>query len=400
MTESAGDPVAQPRLASLGDYPFTRLRRLLAGLAPPADVAPIDAGAGEPRLPQPAFVAPTLNRHLDGFSKYPPTGGAMFLREAAAAWLRMRYDLPSLDPARQVLAANGTREALFAVAHALVNPDAAEPPYVLMPNPMYQIYYGGAVLAGARPWLLPCTAATGFAPDLDAVPARVWSHTAFIYVCSPSNPTGWVADAAWYRRLLELADHYDFHIVADECYSEIYRDAPPVGLLEVCAQSGRTDYARCLVMNSLSKRSALPGLRSGLIAGDAALIARFAKLRSYTGPATPLPLQHVAAAAWSDEAHVAAHRATYRASLDAFFRHWGAGAPPAGSFFVWLEVGDGEAFARAAYAEQGVTVLPGAYLAAEDAHGSNPGRRYVRAALVDGPELAAELAMRLRRIRM
>ncbi|RMH61725.1 MAG: aminotransferase class I/II-fold pyridoxal phosphate-dependent enzyme [Zetaproteobacteria bacterium] len=390
----------QPRLDALGDYPFTRLRRLFGGLAPSPGLTPIDAGAGEPRRPQPEFVAATLGQYLAGFSHYPPTAGAMFLREAIAGWLVRRYGLPAIDPATQVLAANGTREALFAVAHALVNPDAIEPPYVLMPNPMYQIYLGGAVLAGARPWALPCTADTGFAPDLDAVPERVWERTAFIYVCSPSNPTGWVADAAWYRRLLALAERHDFYIVADECYSEIYRTSPPVGLLEVCAQSGRGDFARCLVMNSLSKRSALPGLRSGFIAGDARLIARFAKLRSYTGPATPLPLQHVAAAAWNDESHVATNLASYRASLDAFFTEWGKDGVPAGTFFAWLDVGDGEAFARAAYTEQAVTVLPGAYLAIEDASGENPGRRYVRAALVDGPEAAAELAKRLGQVRI
>jgi N-succinyldiaminopimelate aminotransferase len=311
-----------------------------------------------------------------------------------------RYGLDQVDADSQVLAANGTREALFAVAHALVNPEADAPkPCVPMPNPMYQIYLGAAVTAGAEPVLLPCEPATGFAPDLDAVDESIWQRTAFIFVCSPSNPTGWVADAAWYERLLELADRYDFYLVADECYSEIYRDTPPVGLLEVCARSGRRDFARCLVMNSLSKRSALPGLRSGFIAGDARLIARFAKLRSYTGPATPLPLQHVAAAAWRDEAHVRANLAVYRESLDAFFAEWGAGAPPAGSFFVWLEVGDGEAFARRAFAEQAVTVLPGAYLGAADANGRNPGANFVRAALVDGPEAAAELARRLKAVR-
>ena len=392
---------AQPRLDRLGAYPFERLARLLDGLEQPAGLKPIDAGAGEPRLPRPAFVDEVLNRSLDGFSRYPPSRGARFLREAAARWLMRRYDLPRVDADTQVLAANGTREALFAVAHALVNPEAGKPrPTVLMPNPMYQIYLGGAVTAGAEPVLMPCAPDTGFAPDLDAVRDEDWARAAFIYVCSPSNPTGWVADAAWYERLLELADRHDFFIVADECYSEIYRDEPPLGLLEACARLGRHDFSRCLVMNSLSKRSALPGLRSGLIAGDARLIARFAKLRSYTGPATPLPLQHVAAAAWADEAHVQANLATYRESLDAFFAEWGEGAPPAGSFFVWLEVGDGEAFARAAYARQAVTVLPGGYLGAEDARGRNPGQAFVRAALVDGPGAAAELARRLKTVRL
>lgn len=390
----------QPRLDRLGAYPFQRLRRLLAGVRPASGLVPIDAGAGEPRLPQPAFVAPQLEEYLNEFSQYPPTSGALFVREAMASWLVRRYGLASVDPSTQVLTANGTREALFSVAQALVNPEVKSKPRVLMPNPMYQIYYGGAVMAGARPWLMTCTEATQFAPDLEAVPGDVWMETAFVYVCSPSNPTGWVADHDWYRCLIELADEHDFYIVADECYSEIFWREQPVGLLEVCQSIGRADFSRCLVMNSLSKRSALPGLRSGLIAGDARLIARFAKLRSYTGPATPLPLQRIAAMAWSDEYHVGVNQETYRRSLQAFYEVWGHGSPPAGTFFVWLDVGDGEAFARAAYQQQAVTVLPGAYLSARDGSGKNPGTSYIRAALVDGEDQAAELARRLRQVRV
>jgi len=268
-----------------------------------------------------------------------------------------------------------------------------------MPNPMYQIYLGAAVTAGAQPYFIPCTPETGYAPDLNAVPQDVWQRTAFVYVCSPSNPTGWVADAAYYKQLLTLANTHDFYIVADECYSEIYQDVPPAGLLEVCQQSGNKDFSRCLVMNSLSKRSALPGMRSGFIAGDSRLIARFAKLRSYTGPATPLPLQHIAAAAWSDETHVEQQRHIYRQSLRMFFEAYGEGEPPVGSFFTWLPVSDGEAFAAAAFEQQTVTVLPGTYLSADDADGCNPGAKYIRAALVDGPEKAAELARRLKNVR-
>ena len=393
-------PNAQPRLDRLGAYPFERLSALIVGCAINAELAPIDAGAGEPRMPLPGFVRPALEAGIDGFSRYPTTRGSDALRQAIADWLMRRYALPSVDAKTQVLAANGTREALFAVAHALVDPEADEKPYVLMPNPMYQIYLGAAVTAGALPWFMPCTPASGFGPDLDAVPEAVWARTAMVYICSPSNPTGWIAGREDYARLLDLADRYDFAIVADECYSEIYLDAPPPGLLQVAAETGRTDYARCLVMNSLSKRSALPGLRSGLIAGDARLIARFAKLRSYTGPATPLPLQGIAAAAWSDEAHVKAHRAVFRDSLGAFFAAWGEGEPPTGSFFVWLPVGDDEAFARAAYTQQAVTVLPGSYLGAADAYGFNPGAGYIRAALIDGPSKAAQLAHRLRAVRV
>jgi len=390
----------QRRLDALGAYPFERLKALLAGVNPPAGIEHIDAGAGEPRLPLPSFVATTLNDNLSGFSRYPTTRGSPELRRAVAGWLARRYGLARVDADTQVLSANGTREALFAVAHALVDPDADETPYVLMPNPMYQIYLGAAVLAGAEPYFMPCTPASGFAPDLHAVPDSVWERTAFIYVCSPSNPTGWIAGEDYYRELFELADRFDFNLVSDECYSEIYMQQPPIGLLEVAERLGRKGFHRCLVMNSLSKRSALPGMRSGFIAGDAALIARFAKLRSYTGPATPVPLQQVAAAAWSDEAHVQRHLEVYRQSLTAFFDAYGGGEAPPGSFFVWLKVSDGETFARAAYAQQAVTVLPGAYLSAEDGANGNPGKGFIRAALVDGPEVAAELARRIKQVKL
>jgi len=391
---------AQLRLNRLGPYPFERLQTLLAGVQANPDLEPINAGVGEPRLPLPVFVKKTLDKHVDGFSRYPPSRGTHELREAVAGWLKRRYGLSRIDPATQILSANGTREALFAVAHALVNPEADEKPYVLMPNPMYQIYLGAAVTAGAEPYFMPCTAASGFAPDLDAVMDEVWQQAAFVYVCSPSNPTGWVADADYYEALLALADRFDFYIVADECYSEIYWQEPPVGLLEVAEKSGREGFSRCLAMNSLSKRSALPGLRSGFIAGDAGLIARFATLRSYTGPATPLPLQYVAMEAWKDETHVKRHLSVHRQSLEAFYHRYGEGHPPTGSFFAWLPVDDGEAFAQAAFEQQAATVLPGRYLGMKGEDGKNPGAAYVRAALVDGPKKAAELALRLKAVRV
>jgi len=389
----------QVRLEKLGAYPFERLKKLFVNHTPNPDLTPIDAGAGEPRLPLPTFVADTIAAKLNGFSKYPSTVGSPDLRQAISDWLERRYGLQHVDAATQVLSANGTREALFAIAHALINPETGQKPNVLMPNPMYQIYLGAALTAGGEPVFLPCTAENGFAPDLDTVEASVWRNTALAYVCSPSNPTGWIADADYFARLLELADTYDFYIVSDECYSEIYWQDKPVGLLQVAESLGRDGFSRCLVMNSLSKRSALPGMRSGLIAGDAALIKRFTKLRSYTGPATPLPLQAVAAAAWSDESHVQEHLDIYRQSLKSFFDIYG-GEIPSGSFFVWLPVADDEAFAIAAYEQQAVTILPGSYLAAEDAHGVNPGAGYIRAALVDGSESAAELARRLRAVRI
>lgn len=390
----------QVRLNQLGAYPFERLSALLAKSKPNEALIPIDAGAGEPRFALPEFIRPVLEANLEGFSRYPSTRGSDFLRHAIAEWLQHRYALPDIDPKTQVLAANGTREALFAVAHALVNPEAEKKPYVLMPNPMYQIYLGAAITAGALPWFMPCTAQSGFGPDIEAVPEDVWKRTAMIYVCSPSNPTGWIAQRAYYEKLLELAAYFDFTIVADECYSEIYFDEPPVGLLQVAAESGNRSFSRCLVMNSLSKRSGLPGLRSGMIAGDAKLIARFAKLRSYTGPATPLPIQRIAAAAWSDEIHVNEHLSAFRESMAAFYEAWGDGAPPAGTFFVWLPVENDEAFARCAFEQKAVTVLPGSYLGATDSNGINPGAGYIRLAILDGPDLATELARRLKAVRI
>ncbi|MDQ6981765.1 MAG: aminotransferase class I/II-fold pyridoxal phosphate-dependent enzyme [Mariprofundus sp.] len=399
---SQRDQLNQVRLEKLGAYPFERLKSLFSGHISKSDLVPIDAGAGEPRLPLPSFVADTLSAHLSGFSKYPSTVGSLELRQTIADWLQQRYGLQYVDAATQVLSANGTREALFAIAHALINPEADKKPCVLMPNPMYQIYLGAALTAGAEPVFLPCTETSGFAPDLDAVPKSVWANTALIYVCSPSNPTGWIADKDYFAHLLALADENDFFIVSDECYSEIYWQNKPVGLLEVAESLGREGFSRCLVMNSLSKRSALPGMRSGLIAGDADLIARFTKLRSYTGPATPLPLQAVAAAAWSDETHVQQNLDVYRNSLKAFFDIYGIEGTtiPPGSFFVWLPVAHDEDFSVAAYEQQAVTILPGSYLAAEGDDGINPGSGYIRAALVDGPDCAAELARRLRAVRV
>ncbi|MDX8388987.1 MAG: aminotransferase class I/II-fold pyridoxal phosphate-dependent enzyme [Mariprofundaceae bacterium] len=393
------DKHCQQRLAQLGDYPFTRLHKLLADLVPNQNLSPINAGAGEPRLPLPAFTREALLTGISGFSRYPSSLGSDALRQSIANWLKRRFQIEHVDAATEVLSANGTREALFAIAHALVNPDAEEPPYVLMPNPMYQIYLGAAVTAGATPYFMPCVTEHDFEPQLDAVPENVWENTVFIYLCSPSNPTGWVANRDYYRLLLELADKHDFYIVADECYSEIYWQQPPMGLLEACIMLGRQDFSRCLVMNSLSKRSALPGLRSGFIAGDAALIALFSRLRSYTGAATPLPLQGVADAAWSDETHVRRHLDSFQQSLAAFFDVWGEGAAPSGTFFIWLRVKDDEAFARAAYEQQAITLLPGRYLGTEDPkNGINPGAGFVRLALVDGPDKAAELAKRLQKV--
>jgi len=388
----------QPRLDRLGAYPFERLDALLANAVVNPALPLINAGAGEPRLPLPPFVADAVNGALTGFSRYPPTRGTVDLRQAIADWLMRRYPTITVDADSQILAANGTREALFAIAHAVINPEATRKPWVLLPNPMYQIYLGAAWTAGGIPYPVPAMANNGFAPDWRQLPEDVWHHTALVYCCSPSNPTGWVATAADYRFLIKKAQQYDFLLVADECYSEIYYHTPPVGLLEVAHDMGDDNFSHCLVCNSLSKRSALPGLRSGLIAGDSHWIARFAKLRSYTGPATPLPLQAVAAKAWHDELHVTENLSIYRESLDAFYSAFGSGTPADGGFFVWLAVDDDEAFAHAAFSQQSVKLLPGSYLGMEDCNGNNPGRGFVRIALVDGVQTARELGLRLRRL--
>lgn len=388
----------QPRLADLMPYPFERLKTLLSGMLPPSSLLPIDASAGEPKLPIPEFLRLELEAHVDEFGHYPPTRGTLYLREAAAEWMCRRFALKQLDPVTQVLSANGTREALFSVAHALVNPEEPRKSYVLMPNPMYQIYFGAAKTAGAEPYFFSHERSNGFTPDLKCIPESVWLKTSFVYLCSPHNPTGWVADRSFYFQLLNLADRYDFYVCADECYSEIYMDEPPTSLLEAAQDMGNTSYARCLVFNSLSKRSGLPGLRSGFIAGDASLIARFAKLRSYTGPATPLPLQRVAAHAWRDEAHVIENRKRYRHSVQAFYSALGRNAIPKGGFFAWLPVEDDEAFTIRAFQEQAVTVLPGRYLACEGVDGRNPGSGYVRIALTHEASKTVELAERLKSV--
>ncbi|MGB5325810.1 MAG: succinyldiaminopimelate transaminase [Pseudomonadales bacterium] len=376
-----------PRLQQLHDYPFTRLGALLAGVAPPAAGNVLSLSVGEPQHPPPVFVAEALTAALGNLPRYPSTQGGDALRETIAHWLVNRYGLAAtgVDPASQLLPVQGTREALFAAAQFIVAPSAGA--LVAMPAPFYQIYEGAALMAGATPLYLPCTRDNGFVPELDAVPTAHWQRCQLVYVCNPANPTGAVLDAAFYTKLLALADRYDFVVASDECYSEIYLDeaAPVPGLLQVCNALGRDDFARCLVFNSLSKRSNLAGLRSGFVAGDAALIAAFLRYRTYHGSAMPLHHQAASIAAWGDESHVVANRARYRekiqassAVLQGVLRF----EIPAGGFCLWADCGvDDEAFARRLYAQQGVKVLPGSYLARE-IDGVNPASGYLRLALV------------------
>jgi N-succinyldiaminopimelate aminotransferase len=379
-----------PRLGRLHPYPFERLRTLLGGITPPA-VPPIRLSIGEPQHPTPTLVRDALVAHLDGLAVYPATAGLPELRDALAGWFTQRFAIPALDPATQVLPVNGTREALFAFAQAVV--DSSQPsPIVVCPNPFYQIYEGAALLAGAEPRFLNQTAASRFALDLDSLADDEWRRTQLVYVCSPGNPTGHVLDLDGWRALFERSDRDGFVIASDECYSEIYPDdaRPPIGGLEAAHRLGRTDFRRLVVFTSLSKRSNAPGLRSGGVAGDAALLKQFLLYRTYHGGAMSPAVQQASIAAWRDEAHVRDNRARYRAKFDAVVPMLapalGAERPDA-SFYVWARVpgGDDEAFARDLFASTHVTVLPGRYLA-RDAHGENPGQGYVRIALV--PDIA------------
>jgi N-succinyldiaminopimelate aminotransferase len=379
-----------PLLSRLQAYPFERLRLLFDGVAP-ANLRPIRLSIGEPQHPTPALIREALERHLDGLSVYPTTAGLDSLRGAMAGWFRRRYGLTALDPASQVLPVNGTREALFAIAQAVVA-RCRQAPIVVCPNPFYQIYEGAALLAGAETAFLNQREDTRFRLDFESLPADVWERTQLVYICSPANPTGRVMSLDEWRTLFDLSDRHGFVVASDECYSDIYDSGgpAPLGGLQAANMSGRTDYRNLVVFVSLSKRSNAPGLRSGGVAGDSRLLRDFLLYRTYHGSAMGLAVQHASIAAWSDEAHVEDNRARYRAKFDAVLpilspvMH--APRPEAG-FYVWARVpgGDDETFARSLYAAANVTVLPGRYLA-RPAAGLNPGTGYVRIALV--PELA------------
>jgi N-succinyldiaminopimelate aminotransferase len=389
-----------PRLDRLQPYPFEKLGALLADAAPPA-LAPIRLSIGEPQHPTPAFIGAALAAHLNGLASYPATRGTPMLREAIAGWLSRRFALPAdaVDPERHVLPVNGTREGLFAFAQAVIDPSPDA--LVLLPNPFYQIYEGAALLAGAQPHYLPCTAETGFLPDLDAVDEATWARCQLIYTCSPGNPSGAVMDQATLTRLIELADRHDFIIAADECYAELYPDesAPPVGLLQAAAAMGREDFGRCIVFHSLSKRSNAPGLRSGFVAGDAEVIRRFLAYRTYHGCAMALPQQHASTAAWRDEAHVIENRRLYREKFDAVLAILDGVLDvqrPAAGFYLWPRTPiDDTELARRLFAEQHVTVLPGSYLSRPTPAG-DPGKGRVRMALVAPLAECVEAAERIR----
>ena len=391
-----------PRLQRLHEYPFERLGRLKAGVGAPADRRHIAMSIGEPQHAPPEFLLEALRRHVAELDSYPTTHGLAALRAASAGWLTRRYALRegSVDPETMVLPVNGTREALFAFVQAAVAEQAGA--LVALPNPFYQIYEGAALLSGAEPCYLDTLEENGYLPDLAAVPASVWQRCQVLFLCSPGNPTGAVLPLEYLRRALDLADRHDFIIVSDECYADIYLDerAPPPGLLEACESAGRTRFERCVVFHSLSKRSSVPGLRSGFVAGDPVLIARFLLYRTYHGSAMPVPTQHGSIAAWQDDAHAAANRALYQ---EKFARVLPVLAPvlkvsrPAGAFYLWPEVGgDDEEFALALFAQENVTVLPGSYLGRAAAGAANPGAGRVRISLVPPLAQCIEAAERIR----
>jgi N-succinyldiaminopimelate aminotransferase len=371
-----------PLLARLQPYPFEKLRALIAGSNPPANVAPINLSIGEPKHPTPALVKDALAGALDGLASYPATAGTPELRQAIAAWLAHRYGIPAPDPQTEVLPVNGSREALFAFAQTVIDPTRTA--RVVCPNPFYQIYEGAAILAGATP-------AYGTPQD--------WNGVQLVYACSPANPTGRVMALEEWRALLELSDRYGFVIASDECYSEIYFEAPPLGALEACRRLQR-GYERVVAFSSLSKRSNAPGMRSGFVAGDAALIAKFLLYRTYHGSAMSLPVQRASIAAWKDEAHVRENRRLYAEKFRAvlpLIRGPLETRMPDGGFYFWVRtpIEDAE-FARRLHAQYNVLVLPGSFLA-RTCDGVNPGAHHIRIALVAPLEECLEAARRLMR---
>jgi len=390
-----------PDLSRLQPYPFERMAKLLDGIKPPAGLETIRLSIGEPKHQTPAFITEAMIEHLHGLSLYPSTRGSAALRDTICNWLTTRFMLPpgSLDPDRQALPVNGTREALFAIAQCVI--DRGRDAAVLMPNPFYQIYEGAALLAGAEPVFVNATRNSDYLPDFDAIDEATWQRCQLVYLCSPGNPSGRIIDIAAMQTLIERAQKYNFVIASDECYSEIYLDetAPPPGLLQAAAQMGNDSYQHCLVFHSLSKRSNAPGLRSGFVAGDADLIEAFFRYRTYHGSAMPPATQDASIRAWRDEAHVLENRRLYREKFaaveDILSPVMDIETPPA-SFYLWQRTPvDDTEFCRELYRQQNLVVLPGSYLSRDTATG-NPGNKHVRMALVAPLDECTDAAQRIR----
>lgn len=392
-----------PKLDLLHPYPFERLKALMADRVPPAHLSPIALSIGEPKHQSPAFVKQALIDNIDQIAIYPTTKGGLPLRQAIADWCTERFKLPgnTMDPDQNVLPVTGTREALFAFTQAVVDTSATVVPFVVSPNPFYQIYEGAALLAGAELHFLDCTLDNGFIPDLSTVAPEVWERCQLLQICTPGNPTGAVMSIEQLQQAIKLADQYDFIIASDECYSEVYLDEqnPPPGILEACVAMGRNDFSRCVAFHSLSKRSNLPGLRSGFVAGDASLLSDFLRFRTYHGCAMSMATQAASAAAWSDESHVIDNRRQYRekfAAVTEILKNVLTFPEPTASFYLWPETPiDDTEFAAGLFAQQNVTLLPGRYLS-RDTEDGNPGEGRVRMALVAETEVCIEAAQRIK----
>lgn len=387
-------------LNQLQPYPFQKLRQLLEGVTRNAALSPIDLQMGEPKHATPDFIRQAMIDHLDGLSTYPTTLGTPALRNSIAAWIKRRFNLPDINPDTEIIPVNGSREALFSFAQAVVDSSACHPA-VVCPNPFYQIYEGAALLAGATPYFINTLPGNHFKLDFSQLIDEVWSRTQLIYVCSPNNPTGGVMRLEEWRELFALSDRYGFVIASDECYSEIYFDElnPPLGALDAAQQLGRAGFSRLVVFNSLSKRSNVPGLRSGFVAGDARLLGKFLLYRTYHGCAMNPAAQAASAAAWSDEAHVVENRRLYSQKFSdsiALLSDVMTIRMPDAGFYLWIKtpISDTE-FTQRLYQDYNVTVLPGSYLA-RDARGINPGKDYVRIALVASPQECIEAMNRIK----
>lgn len=389
-----------PKLNRLQPYPFQKLAKLFQGIKPNPDFAPISMSIGEPKHPTPEFIKQAMAQNLNGLANYPTTLGSEVIRTSIAEWLKRRYGLPSINPQTEVVPVNGSREALFAFAQAVIDP-AREDPAVVCPNPFYQIYEGAALLAGANPHFINLVPNNGYALDFTQLPEAVWRRTQLLYVCSPGNPTGSVMGIGEWERLFELSDRYQFIIAADECYSEIYFDEtkPPLGALEAANLLGRAGFPRLVAFSSLSKRSNVPGMRSGFVAGDAQVLEKFMLYRTYHGCAMSPAVQAASVAAWNDEEHVRQNRRQYLEKFAALMPQIQPAlktSMPRGGFYFWARTPIPDtAFAQGLYRDYNVSVLPGSYLARQ-AHGINPGENFVRIALV-AP--LAECAEAVRRIK-
>ncbi|WP_296211144.1 succinyldiaminopimelate transaminase [Psychrobacter sp. UBA3480] len=402
-------------LKHLHPYPFAKMATLLADSKPANGYSEIKLGIGEPKHEPPAFVLDVLRENLDKISRYPTTNGMFELRQTIAHWLEKRFFLNHVDANTQVLPVMGTREAIFSFVQAVVDHDVADKeshslasntsPTVVMPNPFYQIYEGAAILAQATPYFVPCTSDNDYKGDYRAVPKDVWMRTQLLFVCSPNNPTGSVMTMDDWEYLIRLSDQYGFIIASDECYSELYFDTAPIGLLQACAALGRRDFKNCIVFHSLSKRSNLPGLRSGFVAGDAKILQAYLQYRTYQGCAMPIPHQLASIAAWQDEKHVAHNRALYQEKFALWMSELGEllelRMPDAG-FYFWVKVpeqfdGDDEIFVKALYEQANIHALAGRYLSRE-VDGHNPGQGYVRIALVASVDESREAISRIRQL--